>query len=401
MKPSRSPKRPSLVALVAALTLLASTGGAELLERVVVSVNGDIITLSEFEARQIAAVQSARVAADGVEAYLRENNARILQDAVDDLLLVQHAEEVGLHLRPEYIQEVIEGIKKENNIKDDAELQRQLRREGMSIDDLKRNIQRSILRRQVLSRDLEGKFAVTEAEARAEYDAKKADYSRSASVVLQEIVLGPEQGELAKQIVTRAKGGEDFAALAKQYSKGTTAVTVVGQPATVGDLGRLKRGELAPELEAVAFAMPNGAVSDPIPMADGLRILRVVEHAEAGITPFDEVKADITKRLGQDRSTKGYEDYMEGLRKAANVRTHVREVPLQLSVAPPAPGTELDTPRLDTTGATKAAPAPVPTDPGAEFSVTPQAAPERVTPVPLPTPVPVPSPSPTPPPPAS
>src|SRR4030095_15553357 len=122
----------------------------------------------------IAAVQAARIPPDGVEAYLRENNARILQDAVDDLLLVQRADEVGLHLRPEYIQEVIEGIKKENNIKDDAELQRQLRREGMSLPELKRNVERSIIRRQVLSRELEAKAAVGEAEVRAEYEKNKA-----------------------------------------------------------------------------------------------------------------------------------------------------------------------------------------------------------------------------------
>src|SRR5687768_16057563 len=126
MKPPSRLHRRSLLALLAATLLLTSRGGADLLERIVVRVNGEIITLSEFEARQIAAVQQARVAADGVEAYLRENNARILQDAVDDLLLVQRASEVGLRLRPEYIQEVLEGIKKENNIKDDDELQRQL-----------------------------------------------------------------------------------------------------------------------------------------------------------------------------------------------------------------------------------------------------------------------------------
>jgi parvulin-like peptidyl-prolyl isomerase len=401
MKPSRKRTRRSpFLALLATLTLLTTTGGAELLERVIVRVNGDIITLSEFEARQIAAVQAARVGPDGIEAYLRENNARILQDAVDDLLLVQRADEVGLRLRPEYINEVIEGIKKENNIKDDGELQAQLRREGMSIDDLKRNIQRSILRRQVLSKDLEGKFTVTEAEARAEYEAKKkTEFTRNASVTLQEIVLGPEQAELARDLATRARGGEDFAALAKQHSKGATAKAG-------GDLGRLQRGELAPQLEAVAFALQKGAVSEPIPTTDGFRILRVVERTEEGVTPFEEVRAEITKRLQQERSAKGYEEYMEGLRKAASVHTMVREVPLQLSVTPPTPGTELGTPRLDLADPTQkpapAAAAPVPTDPAGEFSVTPQTAPERVTPVPVPTPTPTPTPVPSPtPPPAS
>ena len=58
-----------------------------------------------------------------MEPYLRENNARILQEAVDDLLLVQRAGELGYKARlRRTCNEVIEGIKKENNIASDDEL---------------------------------------------------------------------------------------------------------------------------------------------------------------------------------------------------------------------------------------------------------------------------------------
>ena len=190
MKPSPVLVRLSSAALLGAGVLaLSASSRAEIIERVVAKVNGDIVTQSEFEARQLAAVQAARIAPDQVESYLRQNNARILQEAVDDLLITQRAADLGIKLRPEYVQDVIEGIKKENNIPDDAELKRQLRREGMSLDDLKRNIERSVLRRQVLSRELEQKTMVTEAEARAEYEKHKSEYGKSASVHLQEIVV--------------------------------------------------------------------------------------------------------------------------------------------------------------------------------------------------------------------
>ena len=190
MKPSPVLVRLSVAALLGAGVLsLSASSRAEIIERVVAKVNGDIVTQSEFEARQLAAVQAARIAPDQVESYLRQNNARILQEAVDDLLITQRAADLGIKLRPEYVQDVIEGIKKENNIPDDAELKRQLRREGMSLDDLKRNIERSVLRRQVLSRELEQKTTVTEAEAKAEYEQHKAEYGKSASVHLQEIVV--------------------------------------------------------------------------------------------------------------------------------------------------------------------------------------------------------------------
>src|SRR5688572_16544254 len=106
MKPRRDVTvRSSLLALAAAVLAVASP--AEVVERVVVKVNGDMVTQSEFQARQVAAVQAARVPPERIEQFLRENNARILQEAIDDLLLVQRADEVGVRLSPSYIKEVV------------------------------------------------------------------------------------------------------------------------------------------------------------------------------------------------------------------------------------------------------------------------------------------------------
>src|SRR4051812_37602962 len=170
----------ALLVLGASALLLSSSLRAEIIERVVAKVNGDIVTQSEFEARQLAAVQAARIPPDQVETFLRQNNQKILQEAVDDLLITQRASELGIKLRPEYVQDVIEGIKKENNIASDEDLRLQLRREGMSVDDLKRNIERSVLRRQVLSRELETKAVVTDADARVEYEKHKHEYGKRA-----------------------------------------------------------------------------------------------------------------------------------------------------------------------------------------------------------------------------
>src|SRR5688572_16319130 len=259
MKPSK------LLLLSVSLAAAAAATRAEIVERVVAKVNGDIVTLSEFEARQLAAVQQGRVPPAEIETFLRENNARLLQEAIDDVLILQRGVELGIRLRPEYVQEVIEGIKKENNIADDAELQRQLRREGMSIDDLKRNIERSIVRRQVLTRELEAKATVNDAEARAEYERDKSAYTRRASVHLHEIVVPDE--EQARALAARARAGEDFAALARAHS--TAASRDAG-----GDLGILHRGEMNAAVEAAAFALPVGGVSDPLPVDGGYRILR-------------------------------------------------------------------------------------------------------------------------------
>ncbi|PYQ46738.1 MAG: hypothetical protein DMF78_25525 [Acidobacteria bacterium] len=407
MKRSRALVRPSVLVLAAGVLSLSASSRAEIIERIVARVNGDIITLSELESRQLAAVQQARVPAERVETYLRENNARILQEAIDDLLVVQRASELGIRLRPEYLQEVIEGIKKENNIADDNELRAQLRKEGMSLDDLKRNIERSVMRRQVLSRELEPKTQVTEAEARGVYEKSKADFGKSAAVHLQEIVVADEA--LAKDIVRRARGGEDFSAMARAHS-------TAGSKAAGGELGRVAKGDMAPALEKVVSALPAGGVSEPIDIEGGYRIVRVVSKEEASVTPFEDVKDEIVKRLSQERMAKVYEEYVEGLRTASKQTTHtmVNEVSLQVPNvgAPTLTGPGLSGAPGPGTPPTPAAGPAVPALPGidaSEISTTPQAKPERVAPPAAPgqaapttpaspatTPSPAPSPSPSP-----
>jgi peptidyl-prolyl cis-trans isomerase SurA len=381
---------------ILSLALFAAAAQGEILERVIVKVNGDIVTQSEFEARQIAAVQQARIPAEQIEKYLRDNNAHILQEAIDDLLLVQRAADIGLKMRPEYIKEVLEGIKKENKIESDEELQNQLKREGMTLEELKRNIERNMLKRQVLQRDLESKIAVSENDIKAWYDAHMEDYTKAPTVHLQEIDVRDDTSNpsLARDLVARARGGEDFTELARTYSVGPNK-------ASGGDLGVLRKGDLAPDVEKVAFALAPGQVSDPLPTKDGFRILKVVERTEGSVVPYEDTRAEIQRRLNQTRSSEEIERYLEGLRQKAIVDLRVREVPLQLSQPAPTGGTRLE-PSADALAPVDApAPAATPASPDEEISTSPQARPERVAPPEAAAPAPAPSPTPTPTPPPS
>jgi len=381
-----------------AVLALALSAPAEVLERVIVSVNGGIVSQSEFEQRQIAAVQGARIGPAEIEKYLRDNNSRILQEAIDDLLLVQRAGELGFKVPASYVDETIQGIKKDNNIPSDSDLQEQLRREGMTLSDLRRNIERQVARRWVLQRELEGRTAVTEDEARADYQKNKAQYDKPGTVTLREIVIKGE-GEAARaraeQVLKRARTGEDFAALARSTSEAASA-------SNGGELGQLSHTDLAPDLARVVFALPKDGITEPLPVEKGFRILKVEDRSEGGLVPFDQVKAEITRRLTQEKASGEYDRYLEGLRKSALIDLKVREVPLQVTVPT---GPLLEAP--DVSGAGEAAPAaapapaaPAPAAPAGdeEFSTTPQAAPERVVPPAAPgSTQPQPQPSPTPP----
>lgn len=371
------------VAVLLSAFALALPLPAEILERIVVKVNGDIVTLTDFTARQIAEAQAARVTPDRIEQFLRDNNARILQAAIDDVLILQKAADTGMKLRPEYIKEVLDNIKKENNIESDEAFLGQLQKEGLSLDDLKRNIERSILTRQIVTREVDSKVQVTEQDARADYEARKVEYTTPARLRLQEILVRGETAESkASDVVRRARAGEDFAQLARSFSSAPTR-------AAGGELGELSHGEMDPEIEKVALSLDPGGVSAPMLRGDAYLILRLASRTEGNVVPFADVKDDILKKLGQARRGETYDRFVQGLRQAAIIDIRVREVPLQVDL--PTTGSILDPPAES--GAEKRAEEKAsPTDPAEEFSVTPQTKAERVAPAPAPRPTPTPKP---------
>ena len=383
-------------------SLLFAPPGAqgEIIERVVAKVNGQIITLSEFQARQIAAAQGARVDPANVGPFLRQNNARILQEAIDEVLILQRAEDAGLKMRPEYVDEVIGQIKQDNKITSDEQMQDALAREGITFAELRQNIERSMTVRMVMQRDIEPKIAVSDAELLAEYEKLKAkEFTKPPTVTLQEILVKEDAGgaALAREIVEKARAGEDFAALAKTYSSAPSR-------SNGGDIGQLAQGEINPELEKVAFALPVGSLSDPLPVEGGYRIVRVTAKTSGSTTPFETAKNQVRDKLMYARFDKEREAYMQELRKNASVELRVREVPLQLT-GPIPEGSLLEAlePLVPSAPPEAQSPAP-PRAPGAtdtfdvpagktpvvpaaadeEITTTPQAAPERVAPPPPP-----------------
>jgi parvulin-like peptidyl-prolyl isomerase len=179
-----------LFVLLPLLSLVASGARAEIIERVVVKVNGQIITLSEFQQRQIAAAQAARVDPANVGTFLRQNNAHILQDAIDEILILQKAEDSGIQAPPQWVDESIDGIRKDNNITTDEQFQEALAREGLTLAELRKNIQDGVIRRIMIEREIRPKIEATEAEMRAEYEKlKPTEFTKPATVTLQEILV--------------------------------------------------------------------------------------------------------------------------------------------------------------------------------------------------------------------
>jgi parvulin-like peptidyl-prolyl isomerase len=320
--------------------ILVSSASAAVLERVIAKVNGEIITLSEFEQRQLVSAQTANVPRERVAAYLQEKSPEILQDAIDELLLTQKADELGIRVRPEALEQVVEEIKKDNKITTEEQFKQELSREGMTLESLKRNIERSISKRRVISREIESKITVSEEDLRGYYEKHQSQFRIKETVQLQEIVLKTDDAHArsrAEDIVKRARAGEDFATLAQQNSTASTK-------ATGGDLGRVIVDEMSADLRKAIKNLTPGQVSDPVSLAGALRILKLNQREEARTVPYEEARTTIEQELRQERTKQLYGGYIEGLRKAAIIDVRVRDVPTTMIPSSSEPGILHDLP---------------------------------------------------------
>src|SRR6266850_1084244 len=148
--------------------------------------------------------------------------------------------------------------------------------------------------------------AVSDAEAEAFYKEHAAEFEepkrlRVAHVLVRVPPVGGSDAENAakakvEDVIKRAKGGEDFAKLAREISE-DKASAVQG-----GDLGFVGPGELVAPFEQAAFALKKGEISAPVRTPFGYHAIRVLDVKEGGKTPLKEVAPKIKETLGAQKS---------------------------------------------------------------------------------------------------
>jgi peptidyl-prolyl cis-trans isomerase SurA len=309
-----------LLAAVVAAAALSVPMRAEIIEQVLVKVNGDIITKTELEARQIAAIRqqmNSRVDAEALknDAELRKTllaiTPRILVETIDEMLLIQIGKEKGYRLSDEQFKSWLDNLRKEQNLQDEQKFQAALRQEGMTLDDLRRNVERQFLRSRVQQDEIGSKLTITEEEARQYYLAHKDEFSEPASVTLREILIeiptttekgqagvkvgdDDEAAKKAAAVRARIAAGEDFAKLATELSDSPSK-------ANGGLIGPLPLSDLSEALRQTVETMKPGEVTQPSRTARGFQILKLEALAPTAIQPFEKVRDLVADRVYEAR----------------------------------------------------------------------------------------------------
>src|SRR5262249_11494811 len=291
-----------LKALAAAILSVALAGSlrAEIIEQILVKVNGEIFTKSDLEQRQVQTLRQKGQALDlksdpnnlQLRKALDEITPQIVVDAVDEMLIVQRGKELGYKLSDEQFKSVVDNIRKENKIETDEQFQAALKSENMTMTDLRRNLERSMIVQRVQQNEVMTKIGVTDDEARAYYESHMNEFTTPPTVTLREILVatptdpkgvnvGADEAALEKAQDIRRRvtsGGEKFDRLASELSDAPSK-------ANAGLIGPLSVNDISPDLRAMVEKMKPGDVSDPLRVTRGYQLLKLETMSAKQVLP--------------------------------------------------------------------------------------------------------------------
>lgn len=310
--------------LVVAAGLAAMAFGAladvETVEQIICKLNGDIITNIELDRDRADLEKQLKTngyTGQRLEDALKAEIPNLLRNKIDNLLLIQKGKELDLKVDPD-VNKYLADLQRQTNTADPEKFQALVRQEtGKSYEDFKADLKNNFYVQGVVREEVMRKIQFTTEEVRAYYDQHKDEFQRQERVFLREIAIStqgkPEAAvaaaeKKAKDLVERARKGERFPELAQANSDSPTAKDG-------GALDPYKKGDLAPNIEALVWDKERGYVTDPIKIPTGLLILRVDEHYKAGLASFEEVETDIQNRITGSRQQAALRAYLTKLRE--------------------------------------------------------------------------------------
>lgn len=323
-------------ALSAWLTVIdGPAAAAQVIEQVLVNVNGDILTRRQLDerVRNVLAQQQGRAIAAAdiqTDAALRQQAEalmpRVAADAIDEILVLQRARELGFEGREGDVDRVVARMRLDNNIASDAAFTDLLRGQGIQPEAMRESVQRQILIEQV-RQDVFRRVTVRDQEADAYYRAHLAGFSAGPAVVFDEILvaLPPLEETRASPAVAqeydlglirfvkardRIVKGEDFAAVAR-------AVSDAPSKEAGGAVGPIDPQTLPAPVRGALAKLAAGEVSAPVRTEQGYCLLKLESVSAPRPATFDALRSPVVAELLAQKRASAFAALMKRLRAEA------------------------------------------------------------------------------------
>jgi peptidyl-prolyl cis-trans isomerase SurA len=297
------------VMTIAVLVCASWAVAGQVIDRIVAVVNGEIITQYEVDERARPLLSRAGNEKER-QAILEQARKRIVESMVDDKLITQEAQRLGVSVTDAEVQNQIRQLKEKNSLSEE-QLASSLLLQGMTRADYEKMLKEDLLRQKMLGAMVRRKVVVTEQEIRDYYEAHQTEFRRDKKVGLKLIVLPPglDAGELREQIAT---GKITFDDAARRYSIGPGAERG-------GVLGEVLWKDISDQWREMLDGMNPGDMSKPFAFDRNTVILFLESRHAGNRAELEDVRAEISERLTRPKLEERFNEYIQTLRNKAVV----------------------------------------------------------------------------------
>ena len=327
MKSIRTKLVRNIVVLVAVLAVSFPAMAAETKSssKKAAVVNGVVISQEEY-AKELG-FYLQRFSRQGLqlsEEQVTKLKNDVLENLIEREILYQESQKFGIKVDQKKVDEAMSIVKK--RFPSEMEYKSALSTMKISENEIKNQIKRKLAINELIDTKIAQKVVVTDEESKAFYDANQNLFKQPEQVRAGQILIKVKDGadeqkkmeamKKIKEVQTKLKGGQDFAALAKAYSEDDHS------SADGGDLGYFTRGQMAKPIEDAAFKMQPNEVSEIIKTQFGYYLIKVYDKKPQKILAYGEIKDLLAEHMRKEKTEKEAAKYIAELMKDAKIEKY-------------------------------------------------------------------------------
>lgn len=288
------------------------------LPEVLARVNGEPVTKTDFD-RLIKNMEMS--AGQSVPAERRDE---IYRKALDQLItysaLAQEVKARNLSVPDAEVDANLAEMRKQ--FPTEEEFTKALTARGMTAEKLRSDARIDMAINKLMETEVASLPEATDAQVREFYDKNPDKFKQEETVRASHILIpvDAKADEAAKKsarakadaLAKQAKGGADFAKLAKENSSD-------GSAANGGDLGPARRGQMVANFDKALFSMQPGEISDVVETEFGFHIIKVTEKNPPTTVPFEQVSPRIRDFLTEQQKQEKAQSFIAALKKKFKV----------------------------------------------------------------------------------
>jgi foldase protein PrsA len=275
---------------------------------IVAKVNGTTFTQKDLEVEVDRLIPQMTFHRNVPPEKRKNYYGKALDELINRELQFQDAKAKDIKIEKEKIDAQLEKFKK--RFKSEKEYQAALEKEKSTEEQVRAQIEKELLAQAAYTRNVTEPAKMSEPALKEYFEKNAAKFKQPESAKLR--IISTTDEKKAQDILAKIKQGDDFGELAYGLSEDSYRVKS-------GDIGYVHKGRMLPEIDAVAFKLKVGEVSDIIKAENNWFIIKVEDKKPEQQMTFEETKAKLQKDLEAERANELKKKWIDALRAKAKI----------------------------------------------------------------------------------